>query len=323
MSKPKFSIIVPVYNAADRIRETIQRIEQQEYTNFELIIVNDGSIDDTEKICHSLSDEYGNIVLVSQTNMGPGKARETGVAIATGEYIGFVDSDDYLQCKALERVIRVLCDTNADIIQFGYMRVNDKGVVLSYHPMQEELLDNVRPSYNYFISQKNCTNFFWNKVYKQTLFRDIKWLDLFYSEDYTVLAQLFGKAKRVVVIQDELYYYVQHPESAVNQTFNHRKLDQVTAGKFVIDYTNANFPEFLPEALYYLAARTARLAVDVSYSDLPDKKAIYRDLLYDFNCSYSEMRSVLKKQGRKLCVDRTTRLFALSPNIARVLKKMQ
>ena len=145
---------MPAYNAANRIERAIREIEQQNYTDFELIIVNDGSIDDTEKICHSLSDDFGNIKLITQKNMGPGKARETGLDNASGEYIGFVDADDYLHHRALERLIHVLSSTDADIIQFGYTKVDNEGKVLSHNPMVEEKYDTLTASYQFFISQR-------------------------------------------------------------------------------------------------------------------------------------------------------------------------
>lgn len=320
--RDKISIIMPAYNAADRIEKTIHKIEQQSHTNFELIIVNDGSKDSTEDICYSLTEEYDNIKLISQKNAGPGKAREAGITIASGDYIGFVDSDDYISRDAIARVLEVFNSTNADIVQFGFTKVDDNGEVLSNNPMKADHFDNSDASFGYFITQKNCTSFLWNKVYKKSLFQEVNWPGIYYSEDYAVLAQLYGNSESVITIKDELYYYVQHPESAVNKPFSRRKLDQIEAAKYVISYTKKNFPDYLPEALYYLATRAARLADEVMCSDLVDRNQIYNDLVTEFKAAYSEMQGCLKKQGRIINIDKTTRAFAISPSIARILKRI-
>ena len=320
--KDKVSIIMPAYNAAGRIEKSIRKIEQQSYTNFELIIVNDGSKDTTEEVCRLLAEEYSNIKLISQENAGPGKAREKGVQFATGDIIAFVDSDDYLAEGALQVLVSKMEETNADILQFGYKMVNNNGDIISDHLMSECTFESRRDAYQYFITQKNSTNFLCNKVYKYTLFHSIEWPGIYYSEDYAVLAQLYGKTEKAVTIKDKLYYYVQHPESAVNRPFSRRKLDQITAAKYVIKYTRRNFAKYLPEALYYLATRAARLADEVMYSDLAEKKQIYNDLIRVFNMSYSEMRLLLKKQRRKIDIDKTTKAFAISPRISRLLKRL-
>jgi glycosyltransferase involved in cell wall biosynthesis len=319
----KISIIMPAYNAADRIEKAIHKIEQQSYKNFELIIVNDGSEDSTEDVCHALSEEYDNIKLISKKNAGPGKAREAGIAIASGDYIGFVDSDDYISQTAIDQVLQVFNNTNADIIQFGFTKVSDNDEVLSNNPMKEESFNNSKAAFGSFISQKNCTNFLWNKFYKRNLFKGVEWPGVYYSEDYAVLAQLYGNSGNVITIKDELYYYVKHSESAVNKPFTRRKLDQIEAAKYVINYTKKNFPEYLPEAFYYLTTRSARLAEEVLCSDLADRNQIYNDLVITFKDAYSEMKLCLKKQGRKIDIDKTTRVFAISPSLARILKRMR
>lgn len=321
MIKGRVSIIMPAFNAALRIENSVRIIEEQTYEDFELIIVNDGSQDETKEICEELADEFGNIIVLTQDNAGPGKARETGLASASGEFITFVDSDDYIDCHLLEKVIKVFNDNAVDIVQFGYIKIDGEGKLLSHNPMKREIYNSADAAFGYFIAQKNCTNFLWNKVYKYTLFHGVMWPDIYYSEDYVVLAQLYGHSRKVITIEDELYYYVQHSESAVNQPFNMKKLGQVEAGRYVVEYTRVHFPTYLPEALLYIVSRTARLSQDVMSSKLPDKSRIYQELVHEFKTTYDEMKNILKEQNRKIYIDKTTRVFAISPRLARLLKR--
>ena len=314
------SIIMPAFNAESRIEKTIHSLEGQSYKEFEIVIIDDGSKDNTALICDSLSKQYSNISVLHEENAGPGKAREKGVRIAKGDIIAFVDSDDYLSDDALDVLVSKMDSTGADILQFGYKMIDDNGNILSEHPLQECNFESGKEAFGYFIAQKNCTNFLWNKVYKHTLFHSIEWPGIFYSEDYVVLAQLYGKATRALTIENPLYYYVQHNESAVNKPFTVRKLDQITAGEYVVGYTRKNYAEYLPEALFYLATRSARLAEMAKKSSLENKRDIYHEVLAAFKASYSEMRQVLKQQNRTLELDKMTRIFGLSPNLAFLLK---
>lgn len=317
----KISVIMPAYNAAKRICQSVRTIEEQTYKNFELIIINDGSNDETEEICKELSVQYGNIVLLSQKNAGPGKARETGIGVASGELVAFVDADDYLDTRAFEIVVRIFREQNFDILQFGYTKVDDKGKKISTNILPHIDCKTRIESFGYFITQKISTNFLWDKIYKRRLFYSIDWPCIFYSEDYVVLSQLYGEAEKTITIDDSLYYYVQHDESAVNKPFSERKLGQITAGRWVIDYTRKLYPQYVPEALSYLTTRSARLAKEAYYSNLPQKKEIYEGLKNEFDCSYREMIFELKKQNRTMKLDKMTRLFAISPLIAVHLKK--
>ena len=141
---------MPAYNSAMRIEHTIRKIEEQTYKNFELIIVNDGSNDTTEAICKSLSDEFKNIIIISQPNAGPSKARENGVKRASGEYIAFIDSDDYYENNAFEHIINVFCEFKPDIVQFGFYQVNDEKRILGTYRAKSLSISKPMEIYKYF-----------------------------------------------------------------------------------------------------------------------------------------------------------------------------
>ena len=316
------SIIMPAFNAENRIVETVHSLQRQVYQDYELIIIDDGSTDKTGLLCDSLAEQCSKIRVLHENNAGPGKAREKGIEVAKGDIIAFLDSDDYLSEDALQIIALKMDETDADIIQFGYKMVDSNGKLIKEHPLTECVFESRQDAYKYFITQNNSTNYLWNKVYKHALFQNIEWPGIFYSEDYAVLAQLYAKASKSVTIADLLYCYVQHEESAVNKPFSKRKMDQITAGEFVVEFTRKHFPDYLPEALYYLATRAARLSESSIKSDLKDKQEIYTSTVLSFKSAYSEMIKVLKLQKRTLKLDKTTKVFAFSPKLALWLKRL-
>ena len=318
---PLVSVIMPVYNAEARIEGTVHSLQRQTYHPFELILIDDGSTDRTGLLCDSFAEMYHNIKVLHENNEGPGKAREKGITIAKGDIIAFLDSDDYLSEETLEVVVLKMKETGSDIVQFSYKIVNSNGNVISEHTLRECSFDSCMDSYKFFISQDNCTNYLWNKVFKSSMFHDVKWPKIFYSEDYVVLAQLYAKASKIVTIKKNLYYYVQHDENAVNKPFSERKMDQIVAGKYVVEFTRNNYPDFLPESLYYLATRSARLSESIKQSNLENKHELYNTTVQTFRSAYSEMKQVLKKQKRSIKLDKMTKIFAFSPTLALCLKK--
>ncbi len=234
------SIIIPIYNGEKYIVNCLDKLLKQTYKDYEIIIVDDGSIDNSLMLAKSYEEKYRNIHVYAQENSGPGVARKIGFNKSVGEYITFVDVDDYLDENAYEIVINKLKEEQGDIIQFSFSFVNgDK--INKVNLGDKEFVGNEN-CFNFYISQKDLTNTVTTKVYKRELFTNITWPNLFYSEDYALNAQLYGNANKVINISNALYYYVQHQESAIKQPFSERRLDQLAASDLVIEYARSNYP---------------------------------------------------------------------------------
>ena len=319
------SIIMPAYNAESRIEKTVHSLERQSFQDFELIIVNDGSSDKTGQLCDSLAKQYTNIKVLHEQNAGPSKAREKGIRIAEGDLIAFVDSDDFLSDNALKDLTGKMDESDADIIQFCYKMVSDSGRLISEHFTKACSVETVKTGkevYGFFIAQKDCTDVLWDKIFKHSLFCDIDWPESYYNEECVVLAQLYGRAKKVVTIEDQFYYYVQHDKSTTHEPFTQKMLDLFPSCNCVIQYTRNNYPEFLPEALFYLVARAAVFCGRAKDSNLNNKDDIYNSILQTFKSTYAEMMKILKQQGRTLELNKMTKVFAFSPRLALWLRKV-
>jgi len=122
---PKLSIIVPVYNAEKNLDRCVNSIMHQTFKDFELFLVNDGSMDASGKMCDEYGKKYTNIKIIHQMNGGIGSARNTGILDSTGEFIGFVDNDDFISPFMYENLIQVAIETNSDIVSCNHQRLYD------------------------------------------------------------------------------------------------------------------------------------------------------------------------------------------------------
>ena len=322
--KRRFSVIIPAFNAEKLLCRAIKSLSNQTYQNYEVIIVDDGSTDNTPLLCEKFKNENNNVTSIRQTNAGPCKARQRGVEKAQGEYILFLDADDYLSDDDVFSTLdKILKTYNYDILQFSYQMVNNDGSIIRSRQLKKEHFDNNHDTFQSFIIQKNCTNFLWNKVYRRSLFDKIEWPALLYSEDYYLLVQLYGRAKHIATISDVLYCYVQNEQSAVHQSFNNKFLDQIKAGKYAVQFTKLHFTDMVPEALFYLATHSARLTVMAYLSTIENKNDIMQFTKKTFKRTYKELQATLDSQKRKIQLDRMTRLFAVSPTLVLYLKKIQ
>ena len=202
----KISIIIPVYNIEDYIEKCIKSIIYQDYENLEIILVNDGSTDNSLKICEKYSKKDKRIKILSQENQGLSMARNNALKVATGDYIWFIDGDDYIEENSFE-IIKKYIDNDYDIIISDYYEVkNNKNKLVKIKG--ENYSDNIR----YVLS--HCI--VWNKIIKKKLLD----YDFFpkgqYYEDLYSIPILVLKIKKYKFIDETLYNYVRREGSITN-----------------------------------------------------------------------------------------------------------
>ena len=159
MKDELLSIIVPIFNSEDSIEKCVKSIEAQEYANYELILINDGSIDNTLEICKRLARKNKKIKIINKENTGVSDTRNIGIELAKGKYIQFVDSDDEI-CPTLSRkLIRLIEKNNADIGICGYTIIKKTKKI-------DKINENMNCNYDlYFLYEKYLLHPIWNKIY--------------------------------------------------------------------------------------------------------------------------------------------------------------
>lgn len=210
----EISIIVPVYNVELYIEKCIKSILNQTYQKFELLLINDGTKDNSLEICRRY--RYDNRVrIISQPNKGLSGARNTGIRVARGKYLLFVDSDDYIAPEMLADLYNEMIIEDADIVQcsFTWVMGNNKlkkawyrGCALKKIIYDDEWFEEYENNFLLFTVA-------WNKLYKKSLFDKIKYPIGKTNEDEYVLFPLLCATQKIVILNRALYYYVQRDSS--------------------------------------------------------------------------------------------------------------
>jgi glycosyltransferase involved in cell wall biosynthesis len=237
------SVIIPVYNVSEYIERCVMSVIYQSYPCIEIILVDDGSTDGSGNICDKLSQRYANVNIIHKTNGGLSDARNAGLDVAIGEYICFIDGDDYVHKDTYYFLISTLEDIDADIAECGYQKVfkfknddeSDRWSVKIVEP-QEALTLN----YKWI----RFTSVVCNKVYKRFLFENERFVKGVLHEDEYTTWKVIAKARRLVSFDNKMYYYQQRKDSITGSYLTERRVHGfIGAFKERIDFDNKNNPE--------------------------------------------------------------------------------
>lgn len=233
---PLISIIIPAYNIEDYIGTCLDSLLKQTYKNLEIIVVDDGSSDNTGKIIDEYTVKYENIKVIHKKNAGVSAARNSGIDIASGHYIGFVDGDDIVDDNMFEILINNAIEYNADISHCGYKMVFPSRI--DYYHNTEVLVeqDNELGLKDLLVGNRVEPGL-WNKIYKKELFEDIRINEnIKINEDLLANYYLFKKSSKSIFYDKCLYNYVLRKNSASTSKININKIiDPIKVRKEIIE----------------------------------------------------------------------------------------
>ena len=222
--KPLISVIVPAYNVAPYIEKSINSIKSQSYTNIEIIIIDDGSSDNTPDIADNLAKDDERIKIIHQANKGVSAARNAGLDMAKGEYIGFVDADDMIDSDMYEFLLENAIKYKADISHCGY-QMDFPNRTDYYYNTKQLLVQNSREAVDALIRADIIEPGLCNKLYKSELFNDIRLdTDIVINEDLLLNYFLFKRAEVSVFEDIAKYHYVVRKSSASTGKLTMHKL---------------------------------------------------------------------------------------------------
>lgn len=220
MEKILVTVILPIYNAEKYLKKCINSILRQTYKNLEIVLVNDGSTDNSEKICKDYMQKDDRITYIKQENLGVSVARNKGLDQARGQYIIFIDADDYIEKNTVEVLIKKAIEEKCDIIRYGYVRETkflkkaykfstDKNIKISKQYYSEKV-------YPYLIStgdfSSTCTTLLKKEIINNIRFDE----NLKYGEDFKFMVQAILNSETIFVIPKALYHYRYNFSSATN-----------------------------------------------------------------------------------------------------------
>lgn len=224
---PLLSIIVPVYNSEKYLKKCLNSIVYQTYTNIEIICVNDGSTDESSKIIEEFKSKDKRIKVINQENRGLAEARNTGIKNIKGEFVAFLDSDDWLQEDFYKLLISRICQDNSDIAvgetHYYYDDKISKNEWVNYYNFKNDklIIKNVEDKQNLIYS---CAC--WNKVYRTSLIKDNDlWFPKgLYIEDVPFTFTAICLSKKVSLVHNAILYYRQHNESIMSKIFSFQRI---------------------------------------------------------------------------------------------------
>ena len=336
MNQPLISIIVPVYNVENYLNTCVQSLINQSYRNIEIILVDDGTLDNSGIMCDHYAQCDKRIKSIHKKNGGLSDARNYGVKIALGEYIGFVDSDDWISTNMYEKLLSNMLANDADISVCERVIVYENELVNTGETGNITVLSK-EEALNVLYADQKYMSHVWNKLYKKELFSAISFPVGKNYEDIFIMHELFGKANKVVFDDEGLYFYRQRQGSIVNSysrkniedfidAISCRMLSKFTKGreKYVVQYylsplkmieasslrKNSEFrklekrvrKQILHNISFEMGMRCiTKILVDMYFSPIKKiiKKIINSNCLYILNCVLSGGNKLRNSFGKR------------------------
>lgn len=259
------SVIMPIYNVEAFLKCAIDSVLHQDYENLEIILVDDGSTDNSGNICDEYAKKDNRIQVIHKNNGGLSSARNAGLDVFKGKYVYFIDSDDFIAPNAISSALTAMKEDHSDLVIFNYYYVDESNNV-----MKRELDNNIKPIWSIddfwnYISDVSNTELSiasvvaWNKLYKREIFESLRYLEGRINEDSFIITDIIRQVSKISYINEPLYYYRTRSGSIMSSRgtkgitdstlslikrckyFNEFKYDELLASHFrtiVSDYLN-------------------------------------------------------------------------------------
>lgn len=232
MTAPLISVLVPVYNIEKYLNACLDSIINQKYENIEIIIVDDGSTDNSSAICDSYVQKDRRIKVFQSDNTGIASARNLLLEKATGEYIAFVDSDDVILPDMYSAMIKTAIETESDIVLCNFDIVSPDGTIMEPEydmPFAEGEI--AVTDYISTVSSGYCglLSIVWNKLYKRHVFEGIRYPDGKIHEDDATIHRIIHNCNKIFYLDKKYYRYRKHKTSIMNKKFSSKRLDSTDA----------------------------------------------------------------------------------------------
>lgn len=296
MDQDKISVIVPVYNTAPYLDRCIGSILAQTYGNLEVLLINDGSSDNSGELCDAFAREDRRVKVIHQRNRGVSAARNRGIDAATGKWLAFVDSDDIISENMIMTLYKIAGCYGAEISTCGLMLLADQTGISSGEDSPKVGTFTRKEAMRDFITTRGFGGFLCNKLFRADLLQKPEPLrlctDIFTCEDMLITCQLTERATVIAYTSQKLYGYVERSNSAT-KTITEKTLSSLAARKRLIELYDRNG---LPDAKSWYVYGLSNL---LTFRNTAAVQAHYRELLADFQANrwnfVSECHSMKEK----------------------------
>ena len=259
MDDPKISIIVPVYKVEPYLRKCLDSIINQTYQNLEIILVDDGSPDNCGAICDEYAAQDGRIKVIHKENGGVSSARNAGLDAATGEWIGFVDSDDQVELDMFESLLRGAMVQGADIAICGFLSLLPGGMTGNRFCCKQTVLFDTEEALQALLQNQDLSLSCCDKLAKRSLWKQLRFPNIKRSEDFLTICQLLERADHILCLPEIKYYYYNRPGSGLA---SENLEDRISGWEAAAEYYGT-FAACWPELAPLLAERCCLMAAGI------------------------------------------------------------
>jgi glycosyltransferase involved in cell wall biosynthesis len=259
---PKISIIVPVYKVEEYLHKCIDSILAQTFTDFELILIDDGSPDNCGRICDEYARKDSRVFVIHKENGGQASARNAGIDIARGEFIGFVDSDDWIEPDMYELLYKICIDNDCDISNISSIiyfknRIQTNGS----HPL---VVHSRAEAMKAMLMGELYDEVVWTKLIKRTLLEDIRFTEGIVYEDTAFTYKVIHKSKKVCSIGAPKYNYIKRKESTMDRAKKNIRIDAVLIYDEMVKFMEKYYPDLTTLVSLKLANSALVIMNDIS-----------------------------------------------------------
>lgn len=219
---PLVSVIIPVYKTEKYLEKCVRSVMGQTYRNLEIILVDDGSPDRCPELCDNFADEDERVIVIHKENGGLSDARNKGITSSTGDFIFFLDSDDYISEKAIEILLSRSIKCNADIVCGDYYSVDDTGKTIDMGLGCPDITLSTDEAIDYFAMKSWGA---WGKLYKSEIHKTVQFPFGKIHEDEAIMFHLLFRCKTIALVSEKIYFYLQRKGSITSIGYSKRKMD--------------------------------------------------------------------------------------------------
>ena len=249
---PKISVIVPVYNVEQYLEECIESLINQTMQDIEIILIDDGSSDNCGLICDCFEKKYSNITAIHQKNGGLSYARNQGLSIAKGEYISFIDSDDFINVRMLEVLYNACITNHTKMSACNYFYIKDNNVQYETETNKVFKLSSVELMKNIFSPGNGIGVFAWNKLYHRSLLEEKPFPEGKLYEDMGSIYKMIFAAEYISFVDSGLYYYRKFRKGAITTyAYSEKEFDRIGFIDEMTEFIRKNAPEIYMDSINY------------------------------------------------------------------------
>lgn len=305
------SVIISVYNMAPYIERCVASIQHQTYSDLEIITVNDGSTDDSGSICERLAQADKRIVVVHKENGGNASARNAGIDAAKGDFLSFIDADDYIESNMYEEMLAETKDADISMVCCGMIATGIDGQDSIQVSKERKVFSKEEALYDIFARQGNVSMSACNKLFRRSIFdKGLRFNNNVIHEDTEAMPRFLDASERIVVINKAFYHYIKREKSAsTSKHFNMRGYHILDSMREYEEMCKKKYPDVLPYFCFHEMATTHGMlmnlasCVDASHYIRQEISLRYRMIKAVFKCmKWESIRKEYREQMKVMLI---------------------